>query len=226
MKKDKIHRRHQGKNYRSEIKNSNKINQIEEHKQIPVLLAMWDFKHCDPKRCSGKKIARLGLIQTLRLEQHWGGIILAPSQNLFLSPADSPILKEMGVAVIECSWARMDEISLKSIKGSHWRTLPYLVAANPVNYGRPWNLNCAEALAACLYITGDQASAHKLLQNFSWGETFFHINSEILDIYASCSNSADIKLAQDSWLLSLSNEYLQNKQSSIEFPYDESSCDE
>ncbi|KAG5518342.1 hypothetical protein PMAC_003139 [Pneumocystis sp. 'macacae'] len=187
---------------------------------------MWDYGHCDPKRCSGKKMERLGLIQTLKIGQHWSGIILSPGQKLFLSPADAPILKKTGVAVIECSWAKIDEIRLESIKGSYWRTLPYLVAANPVNYGRPWNLNCAEALSACLYITGNQTSAHKLLQNFSWGEAFFQINSEILNIYTTCSNSSDIEAAQNAWLLSLSDEYIENKKSSIVLPYDEDSCQE
>lgn len=54
--------------------------------------------------------------------------------------------------------------------------MPYLIATNPVNYGKPWRLNCVEALAAAFYIVGHDDYGAKLLEKFSWGHSFWTMN--------------------------------------------------
>ena len=54
--------------------------------------------------------------------------------------------------------------------------VPYLIATNPTNYGKPWRLNCAEALAAAFYLTGHDDWAERLLALFGWGSSFYSVN--------------------------------------------------
>jgi pre-rRNA-processing protein TSR3 len=149
---------------------------MSEKKQIPFPVQMWDFEHCDPKRCSGKKLARQGLIQTLKIGQRTKGIVMSPKGSCAVSPADRHIVEEAGIAVVEASWARIEEIPFAKIKSPNERLLPYLVAANPVNYGKPYKLNCVEALAACCFIVGMNEAGHALLDPFGWGHVFYEIN--------------------------------------------------
>jgi pre-rRNA-processing protein TSR3 len=117
-----------------------------------------------------------------------------------ISPADREIVAEFGVAVVDCSWAKLDEVPFAKIKGKHMRlctshpllfsplhlpplmslslqmVVPYLVAANPVNYGRPSKLSCVEAIAATLELTGFHSEAVKVMDPFRWGHAFFSIN--------------------------------------------------
>ncbi|PFH56988.1 hypothetical protein XA68_15667 [Ophiocordyceps unilateralis] len=109
--------------------------------------ACWDLGHCDPKRCSGKRLMRLGLMRELHLGQRHNGVVITPNAKQLVSPADADLLAQHGAAVVECSWARTDEVQWTKVGGKAERLLPYLVAANPVNYGKPWRLNCSRAFS-------------------------------------------------------------------------------
>ncbi|TXT14728.1 uncharacterized protein COLE_00921 [Cutaneotrichosporon oleaginosum] len=158
---------------------------------------MWDFDHCDPKRCSGKKLARHGLCTAMRVGQRFRGVVLTPKGKKPIAPCDDEVVMISGLAVVECSWARLDEVPFNKIKGPHERLLPYLIATNPVNYGKPWRLNCVEALAAGFYITGHPDWAEALLAKFSWGHAFFKMNGHLIARYRTCKTHEEVAEMQE-----------------------------
>jgi pre-rRNA-processing protein TSR3 len=173
--------------------------------------ACWDLGHCDPKRCSGKKLMKLGLMRDLHIGQKHSGVIISPNAKQTISPADRELMEQYGAAVVECSWARVKEVPWTRIGGKCERLLPYLVAANSVNYGKPWRLNCVEALGAAFYICGHPEWAEEVLSHFSYGQSFLDINSSILKRYAACVDEAGIKKTEEAWMARLEKEYADNR---------------
>jgi pre-rRNA-processing protein TSR3 len=174
--------------------------------------ACWDLGHCDPKRCSGKRLMRLGLMRELHLGQRHAGVIITPNGKATLSPADAPLLDQHGAAVVECSWARTKEVQWSKVGGKCERLLPYLVAANTVNYGKPWRLNCVEALAAAFAICGHLDWAEQVLAPFSYGSAFLEINSSLLKKYAACEDEAGMKRVEQEWMERLDREYAESRE--------------
>jgi len=70
------------------------------------------------------------------------------------------------------------------------------LAANPVNYGKPFVLSSVEALAAALAIFGRPEEARAILAKFTWGGQFLALNQEPLDAYAQAQDSAGVVRAQ------------------------------
>ncbi|KAH8819480.1 putative ribosome biogenesis protein TSR3 [Xylogone sp. PMI_703] len=173
--------------------------------------ACWDLGHCDPKRCSGKKLIKLGQMRELHIGQKHSGVIISPNAKQVISPADRELMEQHGAAVVECSWARIKEVPWPRIGGRCERLLPYLVAANSVNYGKPWRLNCVEALAAAYYICGHPEWAEEILSDFSYGQPFLDINSSILRRYAACKDEAEIKKTEEAWMAKLEREYADSR---------------
>lgn len=168
--------------------------------RFPVPLAMWDLAQCDPKRCSGRKLARLGCLRELRVQQRWAGVALTPNATETISPKDYDVLNANGLAVVDCSWNRLDDVPFGRLHSAAPRLLPWLVAANPVNYGKPCKLTCAEALAGGLYIAGYPDAAEALMNKFKWGHGFISLNRELLESYMKCTTSEEVIETQNRWL--------------------------
>ncbi|KAF1934985.1 DUF367-domain-containing protein [Clathrospora elynae] len=169
--------------------------------------ACWDLGHCDAKRCSGKRLMRLGMMRELHVGQKFGGVVVSPKARKIVSREDKELLEQYGAAVVEASWKRIDEVPFGKIGGKCERLLPYLVAANQTNYGKPWRLNCVEALAACYYICGHPEWAESILSTFSYGEAFLDINGALLKRYMACENEEQIKKAEEVWLAKIEKEW-------------------
>ncbi|EIE26892.1 DUF367-domain-containing protein, partial [Coccomyxa subellipsoidea C-169] len=166
-------------------------------------LAMWDLGQCDKRRCTGTRLVRQGVVEELRLGVPFPGIILSPMGRAAVSAQDKALIAAKGLAVVDCSWNRLDDVPFGRIKGAAPRLLPWLLATNPVNYGKPCKLSCAEAFAAALFICGWPSAAAAVLSRFKWGHGFFSANEELLDRYASCPGSAEVIAVQTAYLSAL-----------------------
>lgn len=206
--------------------------EIENNPLKGLRLRMWDFSQCDPKRCTGARLARRGIFKSMPLRQPFRGLVLSPNGTECVSPLDVAILEEHGLSVIDCSWARLSEIPFQQMRAGHHRLLPFLVAANTVNYGKPSKLSCAEAAAATLYICGKIQAAKTVLNEFGWGNEFIKLNQELLELYRTAQDAGDVIRRQNEWLQQAENDtqkfaiFTKKKKKYWEEESDQESCDE
>ncbi|HKZ94304.1 MAG TPA: DUF367 family protein [Candidatus Bathyarchaeia archaeon] len=158
-----------------------------------VRISIYHAEQDDPRKCTTLKLKRFRLARVVRHIKALprGAVILNPFSEKAFSPADRAAIIRHGLAAIDCSWIHATQVFELSMRGV-CRALPYLVAANPVNYGSPTKLSTVEALAAALCIAGFAGEAQKLLSKFKWGPEFLRLNQVYLDAYADAKNSAEI----------------------------------
>lgn len=147
----------------------------------------------DPKKCTARKLVRMKLARLADDPRRLPGeaIVLNPLAERAISRADRKRAEISGIVVLDCSWKRLKTFPTIRRDLRH-RALPFLVAANPVNFGRPCILSSAEALAAALWIIGEREQAKLVMSKFGWGETFISLNNELLEAYTSAANSAAV----------------------------------
>lgn len=160
---------------------------------MAVLLYVYDEGQCDPKRCTARKMLRFGIVRSLRSLKSvpYGSIVLNPMAEKAVSREDSQRALRHGIVVLDLSWKNIDTFP-KVRADAAQRALPYLLAANPVNWGKPFRLSSAEALAAALYIMGVKEQAAATLSKFSWGEQFLVLNREPLERYSEAGSSEEV----------------------------------
>lgn len=155
----------------------------------------------DPDKCTALKMYRKGftagvfyslrdlMVYRRRLSRV---IVLNPFTRSVISPPDRVFVERCGILVVDTSWKNYGNIFTRLRKIGIHRRLPYLLAANPVNYGKPYILSSIEAVAAALYITGFKVEAERLLSIFTWGHIFIELNRELLNSYSRARTESEV----------------------------------
>ncbi|MHA1532074.1 MAG: DUF367 family protein [Candidatus Heimdallarchaeota archaeon] len=178
-----------------------------------IKLLVYYIRQDDPKKNTAVHLHKMGKIDLVHKAGNLprNAVLLNPFSTKALSIEDLPAIQTKGLIGLDCSWVSAkkvfgieegNEVQLKSKGGWRFvdRILPYLLAANPINYGKPCKLSTAEALAAGLYIVGYKKDARYLMDGFKWGENFFALNFELLEAYADAKRSLEVVQIESDYL--------------------------
>lgn len=148
----------------------------------------------DPQKCTALQLEKEGFAKIYSSPSSLPyGTVLDPYSEKAISQEDSlPLLP------VDLSW-KSSKKEFEKIEGDH-RSLPFLVASNPVSYGKPFRLNTAEAIFASLYILGYKEKSLEIASKFDYGEEFFKLNYDRLEDYSRCGDSSEIVDIQKKYL--------------------------
>ncbi|MBN1860364.1 MAG: DUF367 family protein, partial [Candidatus Thermoplasmatota archaeon] len=159
----------------------------------PIRLVVYHTNEDDPKKCTAKKLHRFGYAVLVKSQRRlpYHAVLLNPFAQKSLSQEDLRSALEHGLVALDCSWKHVEQ-TFQTLEGTMTsRALPFLLAANPVNYGKPYQLSTLEAFSAALYILGEVAQAREILRIYTWGLRFLELNQEPLEEYRLASTSAE-----------------------------------
>lgn len=165
-------------------------------------IVVYHAEECDRKKCTTVKLGKQGKIRVVtKLNMiPAGAIIMDPYSQKALSREDKETVMKKGLVGLDCSWKRLDEVPFRLKTGKNSRSLPFLIAANPGNYGKPCILSTAEAIAAGFYIIGFKDIAVDIMSRFKWGPHFLKLNEELLESYSKAKNSLEVVEIQNKYL--------------------------
>ena len=164
----------------------------------PIPLHIIHLSQDDPRKCTARKLARKGLVNIHENNRRppRRGILLDPLAGVILGPDDRDVI-EAGASLValDCSWKQIVQ-SLADIAERSpalvGRTLPVVLAGNPVSWGKPGRLSTVEALAVSLILLGRREQAEDILRPFSFGEQFLTLNRKPLEAYEEASSNAEL----------------------------------
>jgi len=165
-------------------------------------VTVYHAEQCDPKKCTTVKLQRQGKIKVVpKLNMlPRDAIVLDPFSEKSASPEDREIVEKNGIVGLDCSWNRIQKSNIMFKGKKYHRSLPFLVAVNPTNYGKPCKLSTAEAIAATFYIVGLKDNAVEIMSQFKWGPHFLKLNHELLEAYSRAKTSAEVVKIQNGFI--------------------------
>ena len=161
-------------------------------------------------------------------------LIRSPNGKVPVSPADKEILEAYGAAVVECSWARIDEVPMSRIGGRCERlrmifedmdvndsAIPRCYESSQLRQTLAIKL-CRSLCCCILYLryfqrplelnVGHTDWARQVLSGFSWGHAFFEVNGGLLERYAHCEDADEVGKVQEEWLAQLEREWAESRE--------------
>lgn len=165
-------------------------------------VTVYHAEQCDPKKCTTLKLMKQDKIKVINKLNKLpkGAIVLDPFAEKSVSNEDRKVVESGGIVGLDCSWNRINKSSIMFKGKKYHRSLPFLVAANPTNYGKPCKLSTAEAIAATFYIVGLKDNAVEIMSQFKWGPHFLKLNYELLEAYSGAKTSAEVVKIQNEFI--------------------------